>query len=157
MASARSRMSPRTARSRQAGFSLIEVLVSVLVFSLGVMGMVAMQGQALRMATDAQQRAEASYLADQLFARALLAGKAGVSSMAHHPGGTERCAPTGAASTHALVTEWLEDVTETLPLAQADEQQIIVSGDDITVRMCWTSAPGEEPHVLDVRNRVQWQ
>lgn len=151
---------PTLAGRRERGFTLIEVLVSVLVFSVGVLGMVGLQATAVRLATDAQQRAEATFLADQLLARMLIADPAAAASFAHHPDGTTRCAPTGAASTHALVTDWLADVTATFPRASADEQQITVSGtpaNEVTVRLCWRNTESDVPHVLEVTNRVQWQ
>lgn len=147
-------------RAREQGFTLIEVLVSVLVFSVGVLGMVGLQATAVRLATDAQQRAEATFLADQLLARMLIADPATAASFAHHPDGTTRCAPTGPASANAAVTEWLADVTATFPQASSDEQQITVSGspgNEVTVRLCWRNTPGDTPHVLEVTNRVQWQ
>lgn len=146
-------------RAREQGFTLIEVLVSVLVFSVGVLGMVGLQATAVRLATDAQQRAEATFLADQLLARMLIADPATAASFAHHPDGTTRCAPTGPASSNAAVTEWLADVTATFPRASADEQQITVSAapaNEVTVRLCWRNTEGDAPHVLEMTNRVQW-
>jgi type IV pilus assembly protein PilV len=146
-------------RKTQAGFTLIEVLIAVLVFSLGILAMTGLQASAIRMSTDAQQRAEATYLADQLLARMLVADRTTAASFAHKPGGTATCAPTGAASTNPIVTEWLTDVTTTFPRASAQEQQIVVSGaalDEVTVRLCWKNGANDAPHTLEVTNRVQW-
>jgi type IV pilus assembly protein PilV len=146
-------------RKTQAGFTLIEVLVAVLVFSLGILAMTGLQASAIRMSTDAQQRAEATYLADQLLARMLVADPTTAASFAHKPGGTVQCAPTGAASTNPIVTEWLTEVTSTFPRASAQEQQVVVSGallDEVTVRLCWRNGESDTPHTLEVTNRVQW-
>lgn len=145
---------------RQGGFTLIEILVSLLVFAFGVLGLVGLQASAIRFSTDAQQRAEATFLADQLLARMLIADPATAASFAHHPNGTTACSPTGAASTNAVVTEWLQEVTRTFPNAATDEQQIVVTGvpaNEVTIRLCWTNGPGDSPHSLVVSNRVQWQ
>lgn len=137
------------------GFTLIEVLVSVVVFSLGVLGLVRLQATAVKMSTDARQRAEATFLADQLLARMLISDPATASTFAHHPDGGS-CAPTGAASTNAMVSDWLAQVSATFPAAGADAQQVIVNGNDVTVRLCWQNGPNDPAHSLEVTNRVQW-
>lgn len=153
-------MDPRPrSRPRQAGFTLVEVLVAVVIFSVGVLALVKLQANAIRMSTDARQRAEATFLADQLLARMLIADPASAASFNHKADGTVRCAPTGAASTQPLVTEWLAQVTATFPRASASAQQIIVAGDpanEVTVRLCWKNAEADTPHTLEVVNRVQW-
>lgn len=151
-------MRTRTAPARrQRGFTMIEVLVSVLLFSVGILGVVGMQARAIRLSTDAQQRAEAAFLADQLLARMLISDQATASTFNHRASAGPNCAPTGAASTNAVVTEWLADVTGTLPRAVANEQQIVVSGTEVTVKLCWKNGESDTPHVLEVTNRVQWQ
>jgi type IV pilus assembly protein PilV len=147
-------------RALQSGASLIEVLVAILVFSLGILGAVGLQAAAIKMSTDAQQRAEATFLADQLLARMLIADPATASAFAHHPEGTTSCAPTGAASTNPIMTEWLSEVTATFPRVSADMQQVIVSGtpaNEVTVKLCWKNGESDTPHTLEVSNRVQWQ
>jgi type IV pilus assembly protein PilV len=153
-------MTSRTSRSKpaQSGFTLIEVMVAVLIFSFGILGLVGMQASAIKMSTDAQQRAEATFLADQLLARMLISDPASVADFNHNPVGTTACAPTAAPSTHAVVTEWLTEVTTTFPRASAAEQQIIISGsNDVIVRLCWKNGEADTPHTLEVSNRVQWQ
>ena len=120
----------------------------------------ALQAAAIKMSTDAQQRAEATFLADQLLARMLIADPATASTFAHHPDGTTRCAPTGAASTNPIMTEWLSEVRATFPRVSADAQQVIVSGtpaNEVTVKLCWKNGESDTPHTLEVSNRVQWQ
>lgn len=50
----------------QSGFSLIEVMISILIFSLGILGMVGLQGSAVRFQDDARFRAEAAAAADEV-------------------------------------------------------------------------------------------
>ena len=52
--------------NRQSGFFLIEALVAILIFSLGVLGMVALGGTAMGAQTDARYRTDAAALADEL-------------------------------------------------------------------------------------------
>lgn len=51
-----------------AGFALIEVLISLLLFSIGVLGMVGMQAKATGYAVDAENRSRAAQLANELVA-----------------------------------------------------------------------------------------
>lgn len=149
----------RTMRSRARGFTLVEVLVAVVIFSLGVLGLVQLQATAIRMSTDARQRAEATFLADQLLARMLISDRAAAAGFAHRPDGTVPCAPEGSDSTNAVVAEWLTQLTATFPNAPASAQQIVVTGTpptEVTVRLCWRNAETDTPHRLEVTNRVQW-
>jgi len=146
-------------RRGMRGFSLVEVLVSVLVFALGVLALVRLQAAAVKMSTDARQRAEATFLADQLLARMLIADRAVAGSFNHRPEGTTPCAPTGTASTNALLVDWLAQVTATFPRADANEQQVIVAGtppDEVTIRLCWKNGENDPPHTMEIVNRVQW-
>lgn len=143
----------------QRGFSLVEVLVAIVVFSFGVLGLVRLQASAVKMSTDARQRAEATFLADQLLARLLISDPATATQFNHKPGGTAACAPTGAASTNAVLLDWMSQLTAAFPRASASEQQVIVGGTnnaDVTIRLCWKNGEDDLPHTLEVNNRVQW-
>jgi type IV pilus assembly protein PilV len=64
----------RKTRRHQTGVALIEVMVSLLIFSLGVLGMVAMQGKAISYAVDAEDRSRAALLANEIVAAMWLEG-----------------------------------------------------------------------------------
>lgn len=53
----------------QTGFSMIEVLVAILIFAFGVLGMVGIQASSVRYQTDAKFRADASVIAEDAVAR----------------------------------------------------------------------------------------
>jgi type IV pilus assembly protein PilV len=54
------------AARRQAGVALIEVLVSILLFSLGVLGMIGLQARAIGFSVDAEDRNRAALFANEL-------------------------------------------------------------------------------------------
>ena len=54
-----------TARS-QAGVMLIEALIGILIFSIGILALLGMQGTAIKNTTDARYRSEAAFLATQI-------------------------------------------------------------------------------------------
>lgn len=53
-------------RYQQSGVMLLEALIAILIFSLGILGVVAMQASAVAASRDAQYRSVASQLADEL-------------------------------------------------------------------------------------------
>ena len=52
--------------NRSEGFSLIEVLVAIVIISIGILGLVAMQGRTVQYTQDSAQRNTAAMLADDL-------------------------------------------------------------------------------------------
>jgi type IV pilus assembly protein PilV len=56
-------------RHVQRGAFLLESLIGILIFSLGVLGIVGLQARAIRFTNDAEYRAEAMYLANSLIAQ----------------------------------------------------------------------------------------
>ncbi|MCR6478167.1 type IV pilus modification protein PilV [Variovorax sp. ZS18.2.2] len=60
--------------ARQSGVALLEVLVSVLLFSLGILGLIGLQARAISLSTDAQDRNRAALLANDV-ASAMWLGK----------------------------------------------------------------------------------
>ena len=55
-------------RKRESGMTLIEVMVSVLIFVLGVLGLVAVQARASQLANSAEDRNRAALLANEAIA-----------------------------------------------------------------------------------------
>jgi type IV pilus assembly protein PilV len=52
-------------RASEGGFLLIEVMVAILIFSIGILAVVGLQAVMVKNSTDARYRAVASYLAEQ--------------------------------------------------------------------------------------------
>jgi type IV pilus assembly protein PilV len=61
--------------NKQQGVALLEALVAILIFSVGILSLVGMQATARRYATDAEFRSTASYLANQRIADAWVADR----------------------------------------------------------------------------------
>lgn len=148
----------RTSAARQGGFFLIEALIAILIFSLGVLGLVAMGGAAIAAQSDAQYRTEAAALADEIASKISLnvdrlnAANAYPSTAAsiaatlapyqHQPNGVN-CAFNGGASADPVVQAWVTKVTSPgtgLPGATATSQQIKINTANfnrISVTICW--------------------
>ncbi len=128
----------RASRASAAGFSLVEVLVSVVVLSFGLLGMVGMQAAALQSNRDSRAQSAAVFLAREL-AESIRGNKSeGIKVAASNPyvgsfttplavatpsyclnvaSGTTAC--TGATDiANAQMTEWLNRVDAELPGAR---------------------------------------
>ena len=55
--------------TRQSGISLVEVIVTILILSIGLLGMAALQNTSLKLAYDSYLRTQASFLAYDLIDR----------------------------------------------------------------------------------------
>lgn len=91
---------------RESGVMLLEALIAILIFSIGILGLVAMQGMAISAVSDAKYRSDASFLANQVVAQ-IWVDRGNIANYVL-PGGT---AP-------ALVT-WLANVQAELPSGAA--------------------------------------
>jgi type IV pilus assembly protein PilV len=145
----------KTSEKSQQGVFLIEALIGILVFSLGVLAMVALGTAAVSAQSDAQYRTEAANLtneiASQIALRAdrlprdtpadeLAALTASLTPFNHNLGGTV-CNFTAAASSEALVTAWVVKVAAALPNVivrgmQVDTTTLAAFG-GVSVTVCW--------------------
>jgi type IV pilus assembly protein PilV len=57
------------ATKSQAGVMLIEALVGILIFSIGILALIGMQGAAMRNTNDAKYRSEAAFLVNEIIGR----------------------------------------------------------------------------------------
>ena len=143
---------------RQSGVMLIEALIGILIFAIGVLAVVGMQSQALRGAQDARYRTEAGQWANDLLTQIAVnvnrssetALSTSLAAFQHQPSGSN-CAFSGTASTNAIVTGWVANVTgssagarKQLPGSTTAMQQVVVSSDPasgdynrVTITVCW--------------------
>lgn len=62
-------MSRNRIAARQDGVVLIEALLGILIFSIGILALIGMQSVAVKNTTDARYRAEAAYLANSILSQ----------------------------------------------------------------------------------------
>lgn len=103
----------------QGGVMLLEALVAILIFSLGVIAVMGMQATSISQVTQAKFRTDASYLANQIIGR-MWVDQANLGSYSS-PGGAGRAA-------------WDATVGATLPSGAG---QIVVAGQQVTVTITW--------------------
>lgn len=122
------------------GIALIEVLVAMLIFLLGVVGLVGLQAAMTRAQTEAKFRADAAMLANDAVGRMW----SDLTGMANYSGG-------GCAS-QARCKEWQSKVANNLP---GGTGALVVDGPtgDVEVTVTWTT-PGGGTHKYVTRTTV---
>ncbi len=110
---------------------LIEALIGLLIFMLGILALIGMQAIAMQYTIDAKYRSEASFLANQIIG-VMWVDRANLNSYD----------TTSGAGTTQRAT-WISSVTETLPGATGGNVPTIsISGRQATVNVIW-QRPGE--------------
>lgn len=158
--------------------------MGILIFSLGILTLVAMQTAAISAQSDAQYRILAADLASQIVSDIWLNVdrsnpappfttvqpvppnlSASLAAFQHNAtGAPNTCNFSGTASANALVTAWVNTVLGAgpegslggLPSATAAMQQIAVNGayNQVTVTLCWKAPLDASPHWHTVRSFI---
>ena len=135
--------------ARQSGISLLESLLAILIFSVGILALVALQSISVKATTESKHRADAGFLASQLIARmwtdpvVTQTNPVSLASYAHNAGGGN-CAFSGGPSANPNVTAWAASVLEALPGSSAASTQVLVGANNlVTVNICW-QPPGAD-------------
>lgn len=89
------------------GYVLLEALVALLIFSLGLLGMIGFQAASTRIATDSRFRTEAAILADELISKMGVAKRVSVESEY-----TYDSTGGGGASAHAWFTKRVTEASK---------------------------------------------
>jgi type IV pilus assembly protein PilV len=92
------------ARGREHGVMLIEALVAILIFSIGILAVVGMQAVAIKDVTSAKYRSEAAFLAQELLAQ-MWTDNGNISTYAY----------VGAGAPPAKIQNWVNRVQSRLP------------------------------------------
>lgn len=130
---------------RQGGVALLEALIGILIFSIGILAVVGMQATAIKTVSDSKYRSEAAFLANQL-----------LSQMWTDAGNVSQYAYSGSGTVPARLTNWVADVDSRLPGTTIVKPVITVSGATATgalvqIQVFW-QLPEEASQGLPARN-----
>jgi len=100
---------------------LLEALIAILIFSLGILAIVGLQAASIKSAGDAKYRSDASLLANQLIGEMRVADRTTTTLQTNfsNPSGTD-------------YTSWLTDVAAALPGASATQPTVTFTTDSTT-------------------------
>ncbi|HEX5160460.1 MAG TPA: type IV pilus modification protein PilV [Steroidobacteraceae bacterium] len=120
-------------RRNQSGVALLEALVGILIFSIGILAMMGLQAQAIRNTVDAKYRNEAAYLANQIIGQ-MWVDRTNLADFD---------TTSGAA---AAMDTWRKKVASTLPrvtVGGTNSPVIAIAGNQATVTVFW-QMPGAD-------------
>lgn len=124
----------------QRGVMLIEALVAVLVFIIGVLGIIGLQAKMVTNVSEAKYRSDAAYLADQIVGR-MWVDQANLAQYG-----------TSNAGAYANRDNWITTVANTLPAGVAT---ITIGANNlVTVNVSWQAA-GQELHRYTLSTQIQ--
>ncbi len=136
-------MKSKPLSSTQSGVMLLEALIAILIFAIGILGIVGLQATAIKQATDAQFRSDAGLLTNQLLGDMWISNR------------TTATLQSGFATnqtTDSPFDAWKKTVLKTLPRADQYPPVVAVSNDGvvtITVRWLAPNEPADaQPHQL---------
>ena len=107
---AHARVNAHCCHRTESGFSLLEVLISLLIFSVGFLGLASLQHVALKLSYDAVLQNSAANLAESLLTQVRVEGDS------------------------SDISAWQARVNETLPDGKGD---LVKQGDEFTVTLQW--------------------
>ncbi|HWA38077.1 MAG TPA: type IV pilus modification protein PilV [Burkholderiales bacterium] len=134
-------------KKQMQGVMLLEALIGILIFSIGILGLVGLQSTSIKNTTEARYRSEAAYLANQIVGR-MWSDRTNLASYAL------ATSTTCTAGASALQT-WLCQVETNLPgiTAAANRPEIVVAADQVTITLRW-QLPGSDARRYTVVTRI---
>ena len=126
----------KTTRSTQQGSIVLEALISILIFSIGILAIVGLQAASIKNTAAAKYRTDASLLANQVIGQMWLGDKTNATLVANFS------SPDGAD----YVT-WADTVSQALPGASAVPPTIAIdANNNATVTVFWQGPDEAEAH-----------
>lgn len=142
-------MNMNRSKANQAGSVILEALIAILIFSIGILALVGMQAMAINNVADAKYRSTAAFLANQIvgtiWATRLNNVNPNASNvMVSSPDPTFACNPCDSANGNAYTQSWaVSGVAAALPQGAAS---ISISGVAVTVTIRWMPPKEVVPH-----------
>lgn len=150
-------MKTRTCPRSQRGSALLEALFAILIFSIGLLALVALQAVSIKNSIDAKYRSDASYVANQIIAQ-MWVDRSLIDSYMRNETGLV-CDFAGAAG-NANVTAWVAQVTGLLPGSKPEMTQIQVTTPAgtstrlVKVTVCWKGPQEATAHNFVVTAQI---
>lgn len=132
-------------RRSQRGVMLLEALIAILIFSIGILGIVGLQATAVQQSSDARYRAEAAELVEQLLGRMWTGDRAVAALQAQYNKCTVQASCPGYYAWYQDVQGRLPGVTtSTMPSVTVSSAGGFSNG-IVTVSVFWR-APSDDPN-----------
>lgn len=134
---------------------LLEGMIAILIFSFGVIGIMALQGNSIAAVRDGKYRSDAGLLANQIIAQ-MWVNRSNLASYALNPTAAT-CAAGNNITTNANLAAWLQnDLAAALPQTGGLLQKIVVNpGNVVSVTVCWRSPQDTTARQFTVTAQIQ--
>ncbi|NTV70600.1 MAG: pilus assembly protein PilV [Azonexaceae bacterium] len=116
----------------QKGFAILEAMVAIMVFALGILGLVGVQAAMTREQTSSKIRADAAYLASQLIGEMWV----DIPNLSQYA--------SGNCNGYTKCADWSNKVAVNLPSGSSTVTVNAANG-DVTITVSWTM-PGGDAH-----------
>ena len=120
--------------SKPAGFSLLEILISIFILAIGLLGLAALQTTSLKNNHSALYRTTATVLAYDIIERMRLNQNADYTL-------TLTATPSGSTLKDADLIAWTTNLASELPLGDGS---IAINGEIVTVTVQWDDSRGTQ-------------
>ena len=118
------------------GMLLLESMIAILIFSVGILGILNMQANAIKEVSESKYRVDASYLAAQLIGQMWVSNRANLAANFNSPAG-------------ASFITWRAQVRTLLPGSDqvATQPTVVVDANNVaTVTIFWQTTPAAAVH-----------
>jgi type IV pilus assembly protein PilV len=142
------------ARGRQRGISLVEVMVSVLVVTVGMLGAVAMQATALRNNQGSFERTQTSIVTQGIY-DAMRTNLAGVAAGSYNTGGLVCTAPAANSLANSDIARWVGNLQTQINPGTCGS--ILCAANACTVKVQWDDSRavgGSSTHSITMRAQL---
>jgi type IV pilus assembly protein PilV len=128
---------PVKPRLPQRGATLLEAMLGILIFSLGILALVGMQALAVKRVTDAKYRADASFFANQIVGE-MWVNRTNLANYVY----------AGSGTPPAAIANWVTSIESGLPgvTAAANRPIVTVVGTTVTVTVFWQPPASATAH-----------
>jgi type IV pilus assembly protein PilV len=122
---------------RQRGATLLEALIGILIFSVGILALIGMQSLAIKHMSDAKYRSDAAFLANEIIGQ-MWVNRASLGNFAF----------AGAGAPPVEIDSWVTSIQNSLPgvTGAANLPIITVAGTTVTVTVRWQLPGGTDVH-----------
>ncbi|MGH8649665.1 MAG: type IV pilus modification PilV family protein [Burkholderiales bacterium] len=138
---------PTQAGIRQRGATLLEALIGILIFSVGILALVGMQALAIKHMSDAKYRSDASFFANEII------GQMWVNRSLNGVNQLPLYAYAGSGAPPVVIDNWVTSIQNALPGVTAAANRpiitvagITVAGATVTVTVRWQLPGGSDVH-----------
>lgn len=126
----------KTMTTKQRGSVLLESMIAILIFSMGILAIVGLQGASIKNTASAKYRTDASMLANQIIGQMWTDDKTTTSLQTNYN------SPSGAK-----FVAWKTNVANTLPGVASNAPTIAIDASNMATVTIWWQSPGEAaPH-----------